>query len=109
MQYEIIWICEYEIIQFTYNYEYIYIWIHTCTYNMYKSLWINYKIIITKLYLHSKHFNIYIYIYIYINYELEHYEIEYIMRYEIISIYEYEILWTRSLIKRNYIYEYEIE
>ena len=46
---------------------------------------------------------------IYIYYELEHYEIEYIMRYEIISIYEYEIIWTRSLGKWNYIYEYEIE
>ena len=45
--YEIIWICEYEIIEFTYNYEYIYKWIHTCTYNMYISLWINYKIIFT--------------------------------------------------------------
>ena len=51
MQYEIIWICEYEIIQRTYNYEYIYM--DTCTYNiwihahtMYISLWINYKIII---------------------------------------------------------------
>ena len=38
--------------------------------------------------------------YIYINYELEHYEIEYIM--------QYEIIWTRSLGKWNYIYEYEI-
>ena len=26
--YEIIWICEYEIIQFTYNYEYIHTYIH---------------------------------------------------------------------------------
>ena len=47
MQYEIIWICEYEIIQFTFNYEYIYTWIHTCTYNMHISLRINYKIIFT--------------------------------------------------------------
>ena len=44
--------------------------------------------LITKLYLHSKQFNMHIYI----NYELEHYEIEYIMRYEIISIYKYEII-----------------
>ena len=47
--------------------------------------------------------------YIYKNYELEHYEIEYIMQYEIIWIYEYEIIWTRSLGKWNYIYEYEME
>ena len=47
--------------------------------------------------------------YIYINYELEHYEIEYMnMQYEIIWIYEYEIIWTRSLGKWNYIYEYKI-
>ena len=46
--------------------------------------------------------------YIYTNYELEHYEIEYIMKYEIIWIYEYEIIWTRLLGKWNYIYEYEI-
>ena len=45
--------------------------------------------------------------YIYKNYELEHYEIEYIMQYEIKWIYEYEIIWTRSLGKWNYIYEYE--
>ena len=30
MQYEIIWICEYEIIQFTYNYEYIYVCVCVC-------------------------------------------------------------------------------
>ena len=41
-------------------------------------------------------------------YELEHYEIEYIMQYEIIWIYEYETIWIRSLEKWNYIYEYEI-
>ena len=47
--------------------------------------------------------------YIYKNYELEHYEIEYMnMQYEIIWIYEYKIIWTRSLWKWNYIYEYEI-
>ena len=90
----------YEILQFTYNYEFIHA--HT----MYISLWINYKTTITKLYLHSKQFNTHTHTHIY--YELEHYEIEYIMQNEIISIYEYEIIWTRSLGKWNYIYEYEI-
>ena len=47
--------------------------------------------------------------YIYKNYELEHYEIEYMnTQYEIIWIYEYGIIWSRSLWKWNYIYEYEI-
>ena len=41
MQYEIIWICEYEIIQLWIH---IYEFIHAHT--MYISLWINYKIII---------------------------------------------------------------
>ena len=57
---------------------------------IYISLWIIHKITITKLNLHSKQFNTHTHTHIYN--ELEHYEIKYIM--------QYEIIWTISLGKK---------
>ena len=76
-----------------------YIWIQTCTHNLYKFMNYlqNYIYILNNL-THT---------HIYINYELEHYEIKYIMQYEMIWKYEWNYMnyITR---KKNYSYEYEI-
>ena len=71
-----------------------YIWIHTCTYNIYK-----FYELITKLYLHSKQFNMYIYIYKLWTKTLWNWIYEYAI-YDIIWICEYEI------IQFTYNYEY---